>query len=133
MLSRPNFTQANDIFSPANIPFPITFSPHFPRTRAKATCPHRALRMGALVSTAAQTAANALPSLATLRAAAGVTFEGPVARRASPAGSASPSYDDVLDVLDSLQQLRLPPELAIAVLDQASVPARALPRCSCLA
>ncbi|BGP55597.1 hypothetical protein JCM8202_004665 [Rhodotorula sphaerocarpa] len=75
--------------------------------------------MGALVSTAAQTAANTLPSLATLRAAAGVTFDGPVARRASPAGSASPSYDDVLDVLDSLQQLRLPPELAIAVLDQA--------------
>lgn len=82
--------------------------------------------MGGLVSTAAQVAAGALlPSLAALRAhhnAAALGDDAPGSRRASPAGAAAPSYTDVLDVLEILQQLHLPVELAIEILDAAFVP-----------
>ncbi|GAA5868141.1 hypothetical protein JCM3774_001033 [Rhodotorula dairenensis] len=74
--------------------------------------------MGGFVSTAAQTAVSALPSLAALRAAHAHS-DAPGSRCASPAGGAAPSYADVLDVLEILQQLRLPVELAIDILDAA--------------
>ena len=81
--------------------------------------------MGGFVSTAAQVAAGALlPSLAALRAHhnAALDNDAPGSRRASPAGAAAPSYTDVLDVLEILQQLHLPVELAIEILDAAFVP-----------
>ncbi|GAA5963624.1 hypothetical protein JCM8115_002057 [Rhodotorula mucilaginosa] len=78
--------------------------------------------MGGFVSTAAQVAAGALlPSLAALRAHhnAALDNDAPGSRRPSPAGAAAPSYTDVLDVLEILQQLHLPVELAIEILDAA--------------
>lgn len=80
--------------------------------------------MGGFVSTAAQVAAGALlPSLAALRAHhnAALDNDAPGSRRPSPAGAAAPSYTDVLDVLEILQQLHLPVELAIEILDAAFV------------
>ncbi|GAA5984266.1 hypothetical protein JCM10908_006116 [Rhodotorula pacifica] len=76
--------------------------------------------MGGFVSTAAQTAVNALPSIASLRADHALA-DGPGSRHASPAGGAAPSYTDVLEVLEILQQLNLPVELAIDILDAAFV------------
>ena len=82
--------------------------------------------MGGFVSTAAQVAAGTLlPSLAALRAHHDASLDNdsaPGSRRASPAGAAAPSYTDVLDVLEILQQLHLPVELAIEILDAAFVP-----------
>lgn len=82
--------------------------------------------MGGFVSTAAQVAAGTLlPPLAALRAHHNASLDddsAPGSRRASPAGAAAPSYTDVLDVLEILQQLHLPVELAIEILDAAFVP-----------
>lgn len=76
--------------------------------------------MGGIVSTAAQSAANALPSLAAIRATRAA--DAPGARLASPAGGASPSYEQTIQVLELLQRANLPTELAICILDAAFVP-----------
>lgn len=101
-------------------PFPPPHAAQHTQYARRAGCSHRRNGMGGFVSTAAQTAVSALPSLAALRAAH-AHLDAPGSRCASPAGAAAPSYSDVLDVLEILQQLRLPVELAIEILDAAFV------------